>query len=1070
VVEVFPLLLPYFAVTLFVSAFLLFLVQPMIGKMILPRLGGTPQVWNTCMVFFQMALLAGYAYTHTISTWLKPRQQMIVHGIFLLFPLSVLFLWPGGPFNVTQWQPPAGGNPIAATLLLLASVVGLPFLVVSTTAPLLQKWFAYTGHEQSADPYFLYGASNLGSMLALLAYPFLIEPGPGLRDQAWIWAVGYIILAAMVGGCIFFLMTSAGTKLDQAGTDEPPPAEIPIPPQEDTTAAIKAGPSPEVARVTSRRKGPKGAAESVFTAPTPLVRPKVETVDIWLRLRWILLAAAPSSMMLGVTSYISIDLSPVPLFWVIPLAIYLATFIIVFSKYPVPWTGTPHTIVLWIQPFSILLLCYFYVQGFHPIWSITIALLGFFFTTMVCHGELARTRPSTKYLTEFYLWMSFGGMLGGVFNGLVAPVLFTGGVLEYPLAITIACILRPRFREDWADTAVSTTFPGVVPWFKEQGDNLAKAFGRPATGSPYLLGLALDVFFVGLMFIVTAFFLNRDTVRMDKLVSWVQFFGFDAESRDLRTREWGVWAVRTLFNILVYFTPLFIAVIFMARPLRFGLCIGLFLLANLHFASRDEPLLYGTRSYFGVLRVFEDSQLLSGEEVSEFSKNGEVSIVAPYNYLMHGTTHHGLNFQYPPELRRLATTYYHRRGPVGVVMEKLNWFPDKENRTYWADSRLPASLIGLGGSGMGINLPTASLVGAWSEPPYATIGLGTGTMASYGRPMGHVTFYEIDQNVRNFSLPWKEGASLPRIVDTKLAAAIKKTGKQTASVLSTRNMAPGMALVIDEGSKNEETVAVESGIEVRYTNSDEVVELAPKAQLADNKFTAVFRKEHPAGATVRSVYPYFDYLHDALKRGVNLEVIMGDARLSLDREDKNDRSPNGMIATRQNYYRVMEIDAFSSDAIPVHLITKESIKLYLDHLTEDGVICVHTSNRHLDLVKPVTDVAESLGLKYIVGKDHGKEVSGERGHFGSEYVMLARDAKYLPSEGQEFGPPDRNGDRQAYLTWTVPAAPRERIWTDDYSNLVGVLRESLAGWIMVGVFVFVVVFAVAVMYICKALE
>ncbi len=201
--------LPLFAFTLFVSAFLLFLVQPLIGKMILPKLGGTPQVWNTCMLFFQMALLAGYGYTHSSSTKLPLRRQIIVHAILLFLPF--LFLLPY-PFNIAGWIPPAGSNPIYATLLLLAFVVGVPFFVVSTSAPLLQKWFANTGHPTANDPYFLYGASNLGSLLSLICYPFLIEPYVPLRYQATVWTVAYIFLGAMIFACAAFVWKSPALR------------------------------------------------------------------------------------------------------------------------------------------------------------------------------------------------------------------------------------------------------------------------------------------------------------------------------------------------------------------------------------------------------------------------------------------------------------------------------------------------------------------------------------------------------------------------------------------------------------------------------------------------------------------------------------------------------------------------------------------------------------------------------------------------------------------------------------------------------------------------------------------
>jgi hypothetical protein len=201
------LALPLFAITLFVSAFLLFLVQPMIGKMILPKLGGTPQVWNTCMLFFQTTLLAGYAYTHNLSTRLATRKQLIVHAILLLVPLAFL-LPPFGPFNVRDWYPDPTGIPVLEALTELAIVVGLPFFVVSTSAPLLQRWFVSTGHPAAKDPYFLYGASNLGSLLSLLFYPFLFEPWAALQTQAWIWLGGYVALIAFIAVCIVMVWHS----------------------------------------------------------------------------------------------------------------------------------------------------------------------------------------------------------------------------------------------------------------------------------------------------------------------------------------------------------------------------------------------------------------------------------------------------------------------------------------------------------------------------------------------------------------------------------------------------------------------------------------------------------------------------------------------------------------------------------------------------------------------------------------------------------------------------------------------------------------------------------------------
>src|SRR5438094_659248 len=261
------------AITLFLSSSLLFLVQPMIAKMVLPRLGGTPAVWNTCMVFFQAALLAGYTYAHLTTSWFGVRRQAGLHLILLAAPLLVL------PITVNEsWVPPGDANPIPWLLGLLLVSVGLPFFVVSTSAPLLQKWFASTGHPSAQDPYFLYGASNLGSMLALLSYPTLIEPHLSLAartwlSQSWLWAMGYGLLVILTFVCALLMWRS----LASAGF-------------------LKADPK------TAGRKPQKGATPSA--ADAALAAPSILT-----RLRWVALALVPSSLMLGVTTYLSTDIA-----------------------------------------------------------------------------------------------------------------------------------------------------------------------------------------------------------------------------------------------------------------------------------------------------------------------------------------------------------------------------------------------------------------------------------------------------------------------------------------------------------------------------------------------------------------------------------------------------------------------------------------------------------------------------------------------------------------------------------------------------------------------------------------
>ena len=236
----------------------------------------------------------------------------------------------------------------------------------------------------------------------------------------------------------------------------------------------------------------------------------------WRRLRWVLLGAAPSSLMLGVVTYICTDLSPIPLLWIIPLALYLLSFILVFAKWPVVWTDGPHKVVLFLQPVLVLGLALMLSQGFAsgPLMHTSMAMLAFFATALVCHGEMAKDRPDTKHLTEFYLWMSVGGMVGGMFNGLVAPLLFWG-VAEFPLAIVLGCLLRPTLkREGWTETGVENYFPNVVGWFRTKGNELAAAYQRPEPNSTYAMSYSLDIL-LPLLLGLLAYGLMQMSTRFD---------------------------------------------------------------------------------------------------------------------------------------------------------------------------------------------------------------------------------------------------------------------------------------------------------------------------------------------------------------------------------------------------------------------------------------------------------------------------------------------------------------------------------------------------------------------------
>ena len=394
------LLLPCFTATIFVSALLLFVVQPMVAKMILPRLGGTPAVWNTCLVFFQAVLLAGYAYAHLTTSWLGVRRQAALHVGVLLVPLLVL------PIVVDRVDlPAAGSSPTVWLLGCLLMTVGLPFFVVSTSGPLLQKWFAGTNHPSAKDPFFLYAASNVGSLIALLGYPLLLERWLPVAGQSRAWSYGYMLLIALVCACAALLWWR----------------------RHRPSGAIGVTPA----------GGDIEAIESSTTAPT-LSR----------RMWWLFAAFVPSSLMLGVTTHITSNLAPVPLLWVLPLSIYLLTFALVFARKPL----IPSALTAKLLPFMVLPLAIITVIELPKLGWVSILghLTTFFVAAMVCHGQLARSRPHVRHLTEFYLWISIGGVLGGIFNALISPVVFSS-IAEYPIALVLACFLLPRGRSVESD-------------------------------------------------------------------------------------------------------------------------------------------------------------------------------------------------------------------------------------------------------------------------------------------------------------------------------------------------------------------------------------------------------------------------------------------------------------------------------------------------------------------------------------------------------------------------------------------------------------------------------------------
>ena len=474
-----------FGLTIFVSSALLFSVQPMIAKMLLPLLGGTPAVWNTCMLFFQAVLLCGYAYALLVSRW-PLRRQLIVQLVMLA--LAFISLPIGLSSSWVKSVPPTD-DPSLWLLLCLGASVGLPFFIISSNSPLLQKWFSRTATHSANDPYFLYAASNAGSLLALLAYPVVLEPYFTLRMQSRIWTVLYGALVVLIAVHCFFLR-----KTD--------------PKQIETKSVLPEEP------LTVRR-----------------------------RLRWLLLAFAPSSLMLGVTNYITTDIASVPLLWIIPLALYLLTMVFAFSRRKFFSARFGDLIV----PAATIVLLILYLgdtSGSGSRMLVLLHLAYFFFAALMCHSQLADDRPGAQHLAQFYVWLSLGGVLGGIFNAIVAPLVFRA-VVEYPLTILLSCLLLPGL----------------------QAGRTGSKERRLDFALPALIGA---------------------------LAAGAGWFAHHVAPMQL---QGSVFAVAL---------PLLVAYPLRKRPLRFALSLGAVVLAAAMVLGIGRTTLHAERNFFGVLRVLGD--------------------------------------------------------------------------------------------------------------------------------------------------------------------------------------------------------------------------------------------------------------------------------------------------------------------------------------------------------------------------------------------------------------------------------------------------------------------------------
>jgi len=708
---------------------MLFCVEPMVAKVMLPRYGGSAAIWNASLLFFQVMLLLGYSYAH-LGARFWPKYQPIVHLIliaatFLFHPMS----FPTGT--------PSTSHPTLNVLFDLFRLCGLPFFLLSAGAPMLQKWFSSTTDSHASDPYFLYAASNIGSLLGLLIYPILIEPNIGLHAQLTDWLGGFAInglLIALAAAMVYQVL--------------------------------------------------------IREAVEPAVEADNQSIKTSTRILWVALAFAPSSLLLGVTTYLTTNIAPIPLLWVIPLSLYLISFILAFSKHKIASAGVLGRFVpLICTPLALAMI----LESTQPLIPLAIFHLGaVFLVSWACNARLDDSRPSAKHLTEFFLLIALGGALGGAFNAIVAPLIFST-LFEYPLALAIGCALVLSTRSAGPNWKKSDSY-----WF----------FGV----------LVLTVFAT-----------------------------YITKSSGLAPGP-----TRTLITIGL---PAILCFVASDRPTRFGLCLaGLFIGASFAQTASDGTVILSERSFYGVNRVISDS------------KSNQIKLV-------HGNTVHGIEKLDPAHIDE-PLTYYTKSGPIGEIFTDLNQI-------------------------------------GWRQP-VALVGMGAGSLASYGVPGEQMTFFEIDP---------------------------------------------------------------------------EVIHIASKSGL-------------------------FHFIPDSK---ATISIVQGDGRLSL-------------AAQTDDQFGLIVLDAFTSDSIPVHLLTQDAISMYLTKLKPHGFLAFHVSNRYLSLAPVLAREATNLGLVAFYNDDsYVTDEEIQNGKRPSQWMILVRKRSDLPKSLW------RNRD------WLAPDMAQKG-WTDDYSNVLSALH------------------------------
>jgi hypothetical protein len=887
-----------YALAIFVSAFLLFQVQPLTGRFILPWFGGGPSIWTACMLFFQLVLLAGYLYSHLLTTFFQPRAQAVVHLTLLVGSLACLPIIPSA-----DWKPAPEDAPLRQILLLLTATVGAPYFLLSTTGPLMQRWF--TRAVPGGSPWRLYALSNVGSLLALISYPFVFEPLLKLRDQAFSWSALYSLYAGLAALCAFSMFRS---EQPLAGSE---PVSLP-------------------------------ARNDAADAAIP--RPRLTSMLLWL-----LLSASASVMLLATTNQLCIDVATVPFLWILPLALYLISFILCFDS-PRWYDRRLYSLLLLLfSPFACKLLS----DG--PDADITLQLVLFpavlFVCCMMCHGELYQLRPQPRWLTLYFVIVSAGGALGGVFVAIVAPRVFHG-YFEYHTGLFSCCVagalamvaqkvwLRP-LSAAWAIRLITSTVQllALSVWFFtpvwEHLTDTADVLLKSGCGILLIAGLQLTGLFetrprlllncwvllailqlllllsvlqqqapglvtteLRLQTLAAVLLPEALAVTVAVMLRWwtmqrsiTQFAPAAAVAVAAGLLLWALSAIEILSVERLYSIVITaVAGLLMdvaARGFRgpgkapLGLAltipvITLLMILGLRLSevageeTTDKEIVAVSRNFYGVLRVRHEPA------------DGDLDVFQnpfpDYFSLKHGQISHGCQYQ-DDYWSKLPTTYYGEESGFAIAVRV-------------------AREMAARGDGHPLRV--------------GTIGLGTGTIAAFGQREEFFCFYDINPDV--------------------LALSSK-------------------------------------GI--------------------------------------------FTYLKDSQ---ASIDVKLGDARIVMEQD---------LAEGRSQQFDVLAVDAFSSDAIPVHLLTAECAEIYAKHLRPGGILAVHISNRFLNLEPVARGMAEQLGWQAFLIDNPDDD---SHGVFASSWVLITKNADVAEDPEVALAV-----DSWSKKDWVLK-------WTDDYSGIWSVLQ------------------------------